>query len=149
MEDIQHYPLMLNWSLEPDILASTTQSYVQKLQNRLQWAYKTAQEVNKKECGRSKRCLDNKIRWVKLEPEDMILVCQKAFKGKHKIQDRWETFPKRSLNVSDLISPFIKCRGRERGSKQEFSTEICCSPLFVVIWVSIIMINNRTWMIKM
>ena len=86
----------------PYILASTTQAYVQKLQNRLQWAYKTAQEVNKKERDRSKRCFDNKIRCVKLEPGDLVLVQQKAFKGKHKIQDRWENVP---YNVLEHIRP--------------------------------------------
>ena len=58
----------------PSILTSTTQSYGQKLQSMIQWAYKTAQEVSKKECNRSKRHFDNKSKCVKLEPGDMVLV---------------------------------------------------------------------------
>ena len=37
--------------------------------------------------------------------------------------------PIRSLNVLDLISPFIKCKRRKKESKQKFSTEMCCFPL--------------------
>ena len=85
----------------PNILASTTQLYVQILQNKFQWAYKTAQEISKEECDRSKRHFDNKIGCVKLEPGDMVLVHQKAFKGKHKIQDRW-------LNSSYKVLEYVR-----------------------------------------
>ena len=33
----------------PDIVSSTSHSYIQKVQKRLQWAYKSAQEICKKE----------------------------------------------------------------------------------------------------
>ena len=38
----------------PAIVASTSLGYIQKLQKRLDWAYKTAQEVRKKESQHSK-----------------------------------------------------------------------------------------------
>ena len=63
----------------PDILASTSHSYIQKLQRRLKWAYKTADEVSKKELEHSKKQYD----WN-------ITCRQKALKGKHEISDRWE-----------------------------------------------------------
>ena len=33
---------------------------------------------------------DERGRAAALEVEDMVLVCETAFKGHHKIQDRWE-----------------------------------------------------------
>ena len=39
----------------PDIVASTSCSYIQKYQKRIDWAYKTAQEVSKKVSECSKR----------------------------------------------------------------------------------------------
>ena len=63
---------------------------MEKLQKRLAWAYKKAQEVNHKESKRNKRNYDRKVRCSKLEIGDKVLVRQKAFKKKHKIQDKWE-----------------------------------------------------------
>ena len=74
----------------PDIVASTSHGYIQKLQRRLNWAYKTAYEFNKKEAECSKKQYDWNLKCTKLEPEDLVLVRQKAFKGKHKISNRWE-----------------------------------------------------------
>ena len=74
----------------PDLVATSTKNYVEKLQKRLVWAYKKAQEVNHKENKRNKRIYDKKIRCTKLEVGDKVLVRQKAFKKKHKIQDKWE-----------------------------------------------------------
>ena len=42
----------------PDIVASTLYSYKQKLQRRLERAYKTANEVSKQEPGHSKKQYD-------------------------------------------------------------------------------------------
>ena len=39
----------------PDIVASTSHGFIQKHQRRLDWAYKTANEVNKKESELSKK----------------------------------------------------------------------------------------------
>ena len=53
----------------------------------------------------------------------------------------------RSLNVSDLISPFIEGKWRERGQNKSSPQKFF--PLFAVVWVRIIMINNRMGMVKM
>ena len=71
-------------------MATSTKNYVEKLKKKLAWAYKKAQEVNHKEDKRNKRIYDKKIRCTKLEVGDKVLVRQKAFKKKHKIQDKWE-----------------------------------------------------------
>ena len=39
---------------------------------------------------RNKRIYDRKVRCTKLEVGDKVLVRQKAFKKRHKIQDKWE-----------------------------------------------------------
>ena len=77
----------------PDIVASTSQEYIQKLQKSLKWAYKIAQETSKKELEHSKRRYDQNIKCTKLEIGDLVLVRQKTFKGKHKISDRWKNNP--------------------------------------------------------
>ena len=76
----------------PDLIATSTQNYVEKLEKRLAWAFKKAQEVNEKEKKRNKRNYDKKVRCSRLEIGDRVLVRQKAFKGKHKIQDKWEDY---------------------------------------------------------
>ena len=73
-----------------DIMASTSQGYIQKLQKRLHWAYKTAHEVSKREAECSKKWYDWYLKCTKLQPGNCVLVRQKAFKGKQKISDRLE-----------------------------------------------------------
>ena len=63
---------------------------MEKLQKRLAWAIRKAQEVNEKENKRNKKCYDRKVRCSKLEVGNKVLVRQKAFKGKHKIQNKWD-----------------------------------------------------------
>ena len=70
----------------PDLIATSTKNYVEKLQKRLAWAYRKAQEVNHREKTRNKKIYDRKVRCTKLEVGDKVLVRQKAFKRKHKIQ---------------------------------------------------------------
>ena len=77
----------------PDIIASTSHGYIQKLQRRLDWAYKTAYKVSKREAEHSKKQYDQKVKCTKLEPGDLVLVRQKTFKWKHKISDRRENTP--------------------------------------------------------
>ena len=74
----------------PDLIATSTQNYVEKLEKRLAWAFKKAQQVNEKEKKKNKRNYDKKVRCSKLDIGDRVLVRQKAFKGKHKVQDKWK-----------------------------------------------------------
>ena len=39
----------------PDLVASTSHGYIQKLKKRLAWVYKAAHAVSEKECECSKR----------------------------------------------------------------------------------------------
>ena len=54
----------------PDLVATSTRNYVEKLQKRLAWSYKKAQEVNHKENKRNKRIHYKKVRCTKLEVGD-------------------------------------------------------------------------------
>ena len=74
-------------------MAVSTDNYIQKLQKRPKWAFKKALEVIEKQKAKYKGHYDKKVHCTKLEPGDLGLVRQKAFLGKHKIQDRWENEP--------------------------------------------------------
>ena len=74
----------------PDLITTSTKDYVEKLQKTLAWAYRKAHEVNHREKTRNKKIYDRKVRCTKLEVGDKVLVRQKAFKRKNKIQDKWE-----------------------------------------------------------
>ena len=77
----------------PHIISSTSLGYIQKLQRRLEWAYKTAHEVSKREAECSKKQYDQKVKCTKLEPWDLDLVRKNTCKEKHKIRDRWKNIP--------------------------------------------------------
>ena len=56
-------------------------------------AYAVTYETGLKEIKKHKRRYDKDIRHPKLEPRYLVLVGQKAFGGKYKIQDNWENAP--------------------------------------------------------
>ena len=64
--------------------------YIENLKKQIQWAYQTANEAIKKEQERNKQRYDYKVRCAKLMVGAKVLLRCTAFKGKHKIQDRWE-----------------------------------------------------------
>ena len=72
------------------ITESNTTKFVQKLRERTKWAHKKAEAFQAKEAERHKHNYDKKSRAVALEVGDMVLVHVTAFKGCHKMQDRWE-----------------------------------------------------------
>ena len=59
---------------------------------------KKAQENNKKESECHKKYYDQKMRCMKLEPDDLVMVRVKALTGNHKIADRWEDIPHRVID---------------------------------------------------
>ena len=60
------------------------QNYAQKLHSRLQWAYQKAQDNNKRESECHKRYYDQRMRCMKLKPDDLVMVRVKALTGDHK-----------------------------------------------------------------
>ena len=100
----------------PDLIVTSTKSYVEKLQKRLAWVFRKAQEVNEKENKRNKENYDRKVKCSKLEIGNKVLVRKKAFKGKHKIQDKWED----SINevINQPIEKFPVFTVQHEGSKK-------------------------------
>ena len=77
---------------------TSQQNYAQKLHSKLQWAFQKAQDNNKRESECHKRYYDQKMRCMKLEPDDLVMVRVKALTGDHKIADRWEDTPHRVID---------------------------------------------------
>ena len=72
-------------AIEQELL--TQWNYAQKLYSKLQWAYQKAQENNKKESEHHKKYYDQRMRCMKLELDDLVMVRVKALTGNHKIAD--------------------------------------------------------------
>ena len=73
-----------------NLKGNTSMKYIENLKWRLDWAYKTNNEVVRKEQEQNKQHYDSKVRCAQLRVGDKILLICTAFKGKHKIQDSWE-----------------------------------------------------------
>ena len=72
-----------------DLKGNTSTKYVGNLKQRTQNAYKNANEVVKREQEWNKWHYDHKVKCTQLKVGDKVLLNCIAFKGKHKIQDRW------------------------------------------------------------
>ena len=74
------------------------QNYAQKLHSKLQWAYQKDQDNNKRESECHKRYYDQRMRCMKLKPNDLVMVRVKALTGDHKIAEQWEDAPHRVID---------------------------------------------------
>ena len=79
-------------------------SYISQLRRRLQFAYRKAKHMAQKQQARHRELYDLKCRGATLTMGDLVLVKQTAWKGRHKIQDRWES---REYQVVDQPTPGI------------------------------------------
>ena len=66
-------------------------TYVTQLRKRLRFAHKKAKQVADRQQARHKELYDRRCRGAALDIGDLVLVKKTAWKGKHKIQDRWES----------------------------------------------------------
>ena len=86
-----HLPVDVAFGLAPHTITEpNTTKFVQKLRERTKWAHEKAEAFQAKEAQRHKCNYDKKSRAVALEVGDTVLVYVTAFKGHHKMQDRWE-----------------------------------------------------------
>ena len=67
-----------------------TSKFIQKLRECTKWAHEKAEAFEAKEAQRHKCNYDKRSRAAALEVRDTVLVHVTAFKGHHKMQDRWE-----------------------------------------------------------
>ena len=77
--------------LNPNMEAIIHERYVKQLQSRLKWLYGVAQCRNEKEAARQKKYYDLKVHCAPLRVGDVVVLRQKSFRGKAKIQDRWDS----------------------------------------------------------
>ena len=66
-------------------------NYVSQLKRRLRFAHKKAKHMARRQQARHRELYDQKCRGAELEVGNLVLVKQAAWKGRHKIQDRWES----------------------------------------------------------
>ena len=66
-------------------------NYVSQLKMRLKFAQNKAKQMAKRHQAKHRELHDQKCRGTELEVGDLVLVKQSAWKGRHKIQDRWES----------------------------------------------------------
>ena len=65
-------------------------SYVSQLRRRLKVAHNKAKQMAKRQQAKHRELYDQKCRGAELEIRDLVLVKQTAWKGRHKIQDKWK-----------------------------------------------------------
>ena len=84
-------PVDVTFSLAPcTITESSTSKFVWKMRKCTKWAQWKAEAFQAKEALRHKQNYDKRSKAAALEVGDMVLIHVIAFKGHHKIQDRWE-----------------------------------------------------------
>ena len=67
--------------------------YVDKLRHRLDYAYNKASEEAKRAAEKQKKYYDKRVRYIKLEPGDRVLIRNVGLRGKQKLADIWDKHP--------------------------------------------------------
>ena len=83
-------------------------SYVTQLGRRLMFAHKKAKQVASRQQARHKGLYDKRCKEAELGIGDLVLVRNTAWKGKHKIQDRWESDEYQVIGQPDPGIPVYK-----------------------------------------
>ena len=85
-------PIDFELGLPIDVLGDNCSKtrYVHKLKQRLNFAYKRARGMSQKQGKKYKLSYDRKVKGIQLEIDDLVLVKRVAWKGRHKIQNKWE-----------------------------------------------------------
>ena len=65
-------------------------SYVSQLRRRLKFAHNKAKQMARRHQPKHRELYDQKCRGVELQVGDLVLIKQTAWKGRHKILDKWE-----------------------------------------------------------
>ena len=109
------------------ITEPNTSKFVQKLRECARWAQKKAEAFRAKEAQRNKCNYDKRGRAAALEVRETVLVHVTAFKGHHKIQNRWEN---RGI-CCGKTGPIPICQfmwyapGTEKGAARPYIGTIC------------------------
>ena len=86
-------------------------NYVTQLRRRLMIAHKKAKQVAGKQEARHKGLYDRRCKGAALDIGDLALVKKTAWKGRHKIQDRWESDEYQAIGQPNSGIPVyeVKC----------------------------------------
>ena len=109
-------PLMLSSGLKGESTEPPSKStYVTQLRRRLRFAHKKAKQVADRQQARHKGLYDRRCRGAALHIGDQVLVKKTAWKGRHKIQDRWESDEYQVIGQPNPGIPVyeVKCRGQD------------------------------------
>ena len=87
--------------------------YVQKLKQRLNFAFKRAKEMSQKQAQKYKSSYDRKIKGTQLTKDDIVLMKRVAWKGRHKIQNKWEPNEYVVIEQPNLKIPVYKVKSLE------------------------------------
>ena len=93
--------------------------FIASLRDKLDYAYKLATKTSETSRIKQKTQYDKHVKHTKLNPGDRVLVRQTAFKGKHKLANRWENEPYivvRQPNEDIPVFVLRKENGREERS---------------------------------
>ena len=82
-------------------------NYISQLRRRLEFAHRKARNMAQRPQARHRGLYDLKCRGAVLSVRDLVLVKQTAWKGRHKIQDRWENGEYQVVGQPTLVSLFI------------------------------------------
>ena len=67
--------------------------YVDKLRHRFDYAYNKTSEEAKRAAEKQKKYYDKRVRYIKLEPGDRVLIRNVGLRGKQKLADIWDKHP--------------------------------------------------------
>ena len=96
-----HVEFGLQWGSQKGPLGES--SYVSQLRRRLKFAHNKAKQMAKRQQAKHRELYDQECRSAELEIGDLVLVKQTAWKGRHKIQDKWETEEYQVVGCPTLI----------------------------------------------
>ena len=118
----------------PLMKSRSTHQYVEKLKDRLQWAFKVAKEHIDKDQKRRKLYYDRKVHCMDIIPGELVLVRQKVFGPTHKIEDLWE-IPVYKVIDKDAKSTVFQVQklGSTEPKRSGLCIGICCFHL-LVLW---------------
>ena len=108
-------PIDFEMGLPVDVLGDSCSKtrYVQKLKQRLNFAYKKAKEMSQKQAQKYKSSYDKRIKGTQLQVNDIVLVKRVAWKGRHKIQNKWEPSEYIVIEQPNLKVPVYKVKSLE------------------------------------
>ena len=92
--------------------------YVQKLKERLTFAYNKAKQKANKTALTNKSYYDKKAKAVVLKPDDIVLVRNISQRGKQKIADKWETDPYIVVQQPNMETPVYVLRKKDSSSRK-------------------------------